>query len=92
MLLFAMLLLTSCASTGVIPTGHDENMISKKSFGGAAGNPNEVLADLYIEANDFCSQKSMQLERISEEPVNGIPFVRTAMATLRFRCVQKTVE
>ncbi len=82
-----LLLLVGCASTGVVPTGNDEYMISKTDIGDTWHDGSKVLAKLYVEANAYCAEKNMSLEKISEETKDGRVFVRNASATLRFRCV-----
>ncbi|MGW8390643.1 hypothetical protein [Pseudoduganella sp. HUAS MS19] len=84
----ASLLVTGCA-TGVVPMDKGEFMASKSSAGGAFGDPQAVLADLYIDANAHCSKSGQTPETISAMPEKGVPFVRPARATLKFRCVSK---
>lgn len=79
--------LTGCASTGVVPTGSNEYMLSKTDLGDVWHAGSKVLAKLYIEANEFCATKGLSVERISESTQDGRVFVRNASATLRFRCV-----
>lgn len=79
-------LIFGCA-TGIVPTDKGEYMSQKTSAGGAMGDPQSVLADLYREANDFCSKTDKAVETISTNPEKGVPFVRPARATLNFRCV-----
>lgn len=86
-MLVGVLLLAGCASTGVVPTGNDEYMISKTDMGDVWHTGAKVLTKLYIEANAYCDKKDLSVERISEETNDGYPFVRSANATLRFRCV-----
>ena len=86
-LVLAVVLIAGCDSTGVIPTGRNEYMISKTDIGDTWSEGAKVLAKLYVEANEFCAGKNMALERISEESASGRVFVRNASATLRFRCV-----
>jgi hypothetical protein len=81
--------LVSACATGVVPTDRGAFMTSKSSAGGAFGDPQAVLADLYVEANDHCSKTGQVVETISSSPEKGIPFVRAARATLHFRCVSK---
>ena len=78
--------ITGCAS-GIIQTDKGVYMSEKTSAGGAFGSPQAVLADLYTEANEFCAKSGKQLETISTNPENGIPFVRAARATLNFKCI-----
>ena len=48
---------------------------------------NEVLGALYVEANAYCANKHMSVEKVSEETHDGRVFVSNASANLRFRCV-----
>lgn len=82
------LLLVGCA-TGVVPTDKGAFMASKTSSGGAFGDPQGILADLYVEANAHCSKSGQVVETLSTNPEGGIPFVRAARASLHFRCVSK---
>lgn len=86
-ILASILILIGCASTGVVPTGKNEYMISKTDLGDVWHEGSKVLAKLYIEGNEYCTQKNLFLERISEETQDGRVFVRNASATLRFRCI-----
>lgn len=86
MTLFAVWL-AGCASTGVVPTGSDEYMLSKTDVGDVWHEGSNVLAKLYVEANEFCAGKGQSVGRISESAQDGKVFVRAASATLRFRCV-----
>ena len=81
-------LLIGCA-TGIVPTDRGAYMASKTSAGGAFGDPQGMLADLYAEANQFCGKSSQIVETIRTNPESGIPFVRPARASLNFRCVAK---
>jgi hypothetical protein len=81
-------LLSGCA-TGIVPTDKGVYMASKTSAGGAFGDPQGILADLYVEANQFCGKSGQVVETISTNPESGIPFVRSARASLNFRCVAK---
>ena len=53
-------------------------MISKTDIGDTWSEGAKVLAKLYVEANEFCTEKNMALERISEESAPGRVFVRNA--------------
>jgi len=87
LIFMGVFLLVGCASTGVVPIGNDEYMISKTDMGDVWHTGEKVLAKLYIEANAYCAEKNMSLERIAEESADGKVFVRNASATLRFRCI-----
>ena len=88
-ILAAFVICVSGCATGIVPTDKGAFMSQKSSAGGAFGDPQAVLADLYIEANDFCGKSGKAVETISTNPEKGIPFVRPARATLNFRCVAK---
>lgn len=84
-----ILALTGCASSGVVPVERDVFMVTKQSARGAFGSPAALMADLYAEANAFCEKRNSIVETIQEIPRDGIPFIRSADADLRFRCVAK---
>jgi len=81
------MLLVACASTGVVPMDRDSFMISKTSpacgFRSAAG----TRADIYAEANQFCSARRQEVSTISSTGQDGIIGARCANAELVFRCV-----
>jgi len=81
------LTLTGCASTGVVPTGNNEYMISKLDMGDVWHEGSKVLAKFYIEANEYCAKDNLPVERISESAQDVRVFVKNASTTLRFRCV-----
>ena len=80
--------LSGCA-TGVVPTDKGAFMASKTSAGGAFGDPQALLADLYVEANEHCGKTGQAVETIAANPEAGVPFVRPARTSLQFRCVAK---
>lgn len=82
-------LLTSCASSGIVPIDQGSYMISKQSAAGVFGTPNGVMADIYREATAFCEQRGQGLETVNAEAKSAIPFARQGSAVLRFRCVAK---
>ncbi len=82
-------MLVGCASTGVIPTDQGKYMISKTSGGGMFVSGEQVKADLYVEANEFCAKRDQVVETIKAEGESAIPFVRSSRASLEFRCVAR---
>jgi len=80
--------LAGCA-TGVVQTDRGAFMASKTSAGGAFGDPQALLADLYVEANQHCERSGQAVETISTNPEAGVPFVRPARSSLHFRCAAK---
>jgi len=79
--------LSACASTGIIPTGDGVYMVSKESPGCGFASADDALAQVYKEANAYCSGQGKKLETVSVDNLHGIPFVRCAEADLHFRCV-----
>jgi hypothetical protein len=81
--------LVGCASSGVIPTGPDTYMLTKKGAGGMFTNGNEVLGDLYREASDFGEHRGQVVKTVGTDAQNAIPFARMPNAKLDFRCIDK---
>ncbi len=84
-----VMVLAGCASSGVIPTGADTFMVSKTSAGGVFVSGSSVKADLYIEANKFCSDRGQVVETVDASSKNAVPFARMPSAQLQFKCVPR---
>lgn len=82
-------ILSSCASTGVIPTNKDTFMISKQSAAGIFGTAGGVTADVFAEANTYCNNMGKSVETVNLDVKEAKPFVRTGSATLYFKCISK---
>jgi hypothetical protein len=80
------MMLTSCASTGVVPMDQDSYMIGKKDGALGLGESLSNKAEVYREANAFC--KTMGLEVMTLR-VNSIPAMpaRLGSTELQFKCV-----
>ncbi len=87
--MFFAIVLTGCASTGVVSEGNGIYMISKQSAAGIFGTPGGVTADIYEEANEYCARTDKVIETVNSDVKDAIPFVRTGSAMLHFRCVSK---
>ena len=85
-LVFLALVLTGCASTGVVPMDKDTYMVAKRSAQFGFGPADGVKADVYREANDFCAKVNKKLETVKLDMTNS-GFARPASASLEFRCV-----
>ena len=83
------MLVTGCASTGIVQTDDGKYLIAKKSPQVGFGPPIEVRAEVYLEANEFCAKKNKVVETINLE-LTDAGFARSAAASLEFRC--KTAE
>lgn len=78
--------IVGCASSGPIPTGNGNYLLTKQSAGGVFKAGASVKADLLIEANEFCAKSGKQIELISANSKNAIPFARTSSAEIQFKC------
>ncbi len=76
-----------CVSSGVVPIGKDTYMSSKNAPPQAAVS--SLQADLYLEGNQFCQDKGLEFQPLSEQGVDGIMFARNTSAQIKFRCLQK---
>lgn len=82
-----IVILSGCASSGPIPTGDGNYLLTKQSAGGIFKPGTSVKADLLIEANEFCSKSGKQIQLLSADSKNAIPFARTSSAEIQFKCV-----
>ena len=82
--LFVMvMLLSGCASTGVIPMDKDTYMIAKSS---GYSQPVGAKAAVYREANKFCAKQNKKVETV-ECNMQNCGFGRPGSVSLQFRCV-----
>ncbi|WP_198402767.1 hypothetical protein [Methylomonas koyamae] len=82
------LLMTSCASTGVIPKDKGTFLIAKKSPQVGFGPPIAIKGEAYTEANEFCQREGKAVETIKLDETNS-GFARAAAISLEFRCISK---
>lgn len=84
--LFCVALLAGCSS-GIVQMEENTYMLSEKAGGCGFATASGQEAQAYKKANKFCAAKGMHVETISSTTNKGIPFVRCASATLKFKCV-----
>ena len=84
-LILVPLLLAACSSTGVVPMDAGIYMIAKRSAQIGFGPPDGVKADVYKEANDFCSNQGRVVETIKLEMTNS-GLARPGNVSLQFKC------
>jgi len=85
--LFALaLLLTGCASSGVVPLTADKFMISKNSAKFGGGISASAASEVHEEANDFCSKQGKKMETVDLQLVPGRAG-SLGNVTLQFKCV-----
>lgn len=82
----AALLAAGCATTDFKDLGDDTYELYRFSDACAAGNPETVLATLRAEAAKFCAARKERPVEVSTETQFGIPIIRCADATLKFKC------
>ena len=85
-LVFLILFLAGCSSTGIVPMDKDTYMVSKRSAQVGFGPPIGAKADIYQEANEFCAKQNKKVETVKLDTTNS-GFGRPASASLQFRCV-----
>ena len=84
-----LILLTGCASSGIMKTGDDRYLVSKTSLQVGFGAPTAVYAEITQEAETFCKNQNKEMEVVRtniQHPALGSP----GSATLEFRCKQKS--
>ena len=81
-----MLILSGCASTGVVLMEKDTYMIAKRSAQFGFGPPVGAKADVYHEANEFCAKQNMKVETVDLNMTDG-GLARPGSVSLQFRCV-----
>lgn len=80
-----VLALAACSSTGVVPMDGDTYTVSKRSAQVGFGPADGPKADIYREANNFCSKQNKKVETVSLQMTDS-GFAQPASASLQFRC------
>lgn len=80
--------LTACASSGVIPVGQDTYMVTKQSSTGFH-SASSVKAEIFPEAAAYCAKIGKEIQPVTEKGVDGVPGRSFASAELTFRCLAK---
>ena len=86
--IIASLVLSSCASSGVVPMDKGTYLISQRSAQLGIGPPVGVKADVYREANEFCEKQGNAVETVNLDMVESMP-ARPGSVVLQFRCISK---
>lgn len=87
-LIISILVLVGCSSTGVIPMSQDSYFIGKKDGYPGVGISLSNKAEVYQEANSFCSKKGLEVKTLRETVIPAAPG-RLGSTELNFKCVQK---
>jgi hypothetical protein len=85
--IFSTFILTACSSTGVIPMDRDSYMIGKKDGMPGLGVSLSNKAEVYKEANEFCSKKGLEVETLRVTTSSTKPGV-LGYTELQFKCAQ----
>ena len=81
-LTLSALLLSACASTGVVPTDRGTYRVdARRAY---VGRAEAARADVHIRAADFCGNKRVETVAISSTPSG---FFRRASASMEFKCM-----
>lgn len=86
--IFVAFFLAGCASTGVIPMNGDSYFIGKKDGAPGIGVSLTNKAEVYSEANAFCSSKGMEVQALKETVKSARPAM-LGSTELVFRCVPR---
>ena len=86
--IFSSSVLLGCTSTGVIQIDKDAYMIGKKDGAPGLGISLTNKAEVYKEANEFCSAKNLEVEtlRVVTEPARP---AQLGYTELQFKCVPR---
>ena len=82
-------LLAGCSATGVVPLERGIHLVSKKSPQVGFGPSVTLKADVYKEANEFCSKQNKEVETVSFESTDA-GLAKSPTASLQFRCTEKS--
>lgn len=81
-----LLAISGCASTGVIPMGNNSYLIGKKDGVPGLGISLTNKADVYKEANIFCSARGLEVETLNLVTIPARP-AQLGSTELQFKCV-----
>jgi hypothetical protein len=83
---FTVVILVGCRSTGVVPMDQDSYFIGKKDGSPGIGVSLSNKAAVYREANDFCRKKGLEVKTLNVTVTPAMP-ARLGSTELQFRCV-----
>jgi hypothetical protein len=84
--LASLVIFAGCVSSGVIPMDRGSYMITKRSAQIGIGMPVGTKADVYKEANEFCSKQGIMVDTLNLEMAPSRP-ASPGSVSLQFRCV-----
>lgn len=86
LIVLAVSALAACQSTGVIPMGQDSYYIGKKDGTPGIGVSLSNKAEVYKEANEFCTKKGLEVSVVRETVMSSLPG-RLGSTEVHFKCV-----
>ena len=81
-------ILSACASSGVVPMDKGTYLITKRSMQVGTGAPVGTKSKVYTEANAFCERNGLAVETVNLE-VSNSRVAHPGSVALQFRCVPK---
>ena len=80
-----LLLLTSCAHSGVVSIGPDTYMIANSEWGFTSGGYQTAKA--MQEATEYCKVLGKNTAMLLSSKQNDVQFVKTPAAEIQFKCL-----
>ena len=87
-MILLLAVISGCSSTGVIPMDKDSYLIGKKDGSPGLGVSLSNKAEVYKEANDFCSAKGLEVETLNVITTPARP-AQLGSTELQFKCVPR---
>jgi len=84
-----VLTFTGCVKTGLVSLDHDTYMVEKRNTQFGFGPAEELKADVYREATDFCTKLNKKMETVKFE-MTDVGFIVPGNVSLQFRCVRNS--
>ena len=81
-----ILLLSGCASSGVVPLTADKFMISKNTAKFGGGISASAASEVHEEANEFCAKQGKKMETVDLQLTPGRAG-SLGNVTLQFKCL-----
>ncbi|MEH6735648.1 MAG: SHOCT domain-containing protein [Shewanella sp.] len=86
-IILTSVMVAGCSSTGVIPMSQDSYFIGKKDGSPGIGISLTNKAEVYQEANEFCTAKGLEVFVLRENVIPAVP-ARLGSTELTFKCVK----
>lgn len=84
--LASVILLSACATSGVVPVGQDTFMITKQGVVGFQSG-SSLKAELFPQAVAHCAKAGKELQPVSDSVQDGVAYRNNPSAELTFRCL-----